>query len=196
MPWSSIYPLYQTLQKLINETLAVPVLANVTSVSTKSVSGVPVTLYEVTVIENLAGTATPSVGTTLPVDQVGGTLNGTTWSLSGYPILTVGGTYVLFLGAPGGTVGGIYGNTTYSGPLVSYQSSVDHGEASITVGGPQGLFYVEGGRVYSLDNMYPQVDGWLPVKAAGVPLAQFIQEVQSAANTTTTNTTSTVTTKG
>jgi hypothetical protein len=186
IPWSSIYPQYQTLQSLITDTLAVPVLANVTSASTKSVNGTPVTLYEVTVTHNLLGTATPSVGTTLPVDQVGGTLNGATWSLSGYPTLDVGNTYVLFLGAPGGVVGGQYGDTVNSGPLVSYQSSVDHGEASITVGGPQGLFYVQGGNVYSLDNMYPQVDSWLPVKAAGVPLAQFIQEVQSAAGINTT----------
>jgi len=31
--------------------------------------------------------------------------------------------------------------------------------------------------------MYPQADAWLPVKANGIPLAEFITQVRSAAGT-------------
>jgi hypothetical protein len=154
IPW----PTYKTLGALKAATDSA-IIANVRSASTVSIGGVPVTRYNVAVSQTIIGTQiTP--GTVIPVAQIGGTANGTTMRLTGYPTLTLGGTYVFFLNYAG----------TY---LVSYYTLFP-----LTVGGAQGLFYVQNGKVFSLDNMYPQADAWLPVKAAGVPLAQFIQQVQ------------------
>jgi len=59
------------------------------------------------------------------------------------------------------------------------------GAVLMTPGGPQGLFYIQGGNVYSMDNMYPQADSWIPTKVSGVPLSQFVQEIQADVNSTT-----------
>ena len=67
---------------------------------------------------------------------------------------------------------------------------------SVTTGGPQGLFRVQGGNVYSLDNTYPQADSWLPVKADGIPLAQFEAEVEAATTTTSQSLTTSTSTSG
>jgi hypothetical protein len=142
-------------------------LANVTAVSTDDVAGVPLLVYNITVIQNLVQDNIVSAGSNLTVAQIGGTANGITMQVGGYPTLVVGHTYVFFLQQ----------TETY---LIQY-----YGLYPVTVGGPQGLFYVQNGKVFSLDNMYPQADSWLPVKAAGVPLAQFIQEVQSASTSST-----------
>jgi hypothetical protein len=157
---------YDTMSDLVNATDYVG-LANVTSISAEDVSGVPLLLYNITVIQNIIQNNYVSAGTNLTVVQIGGTANGTTMQVKGYPTLVVGDTYVFFL------------EDTETFLIQYYQSNL------ITVGGPQGLFYVQDGKVFSLDNMYPQADSWLPVKAAGVPLAQFIQEVQSASTNST-----------
>lgn len=100
-------------------------------------------------------------------------------SITGYPTLSVGQSYVLFLAF-----------------RVCTNELADLFNASVTTGGPQGLFSVQGGNVYSLDNTYPQADSWLPVKADGIPLAQFEAMVQAAPVPTTSQsiTTSTSTT--
>lgn len=159
LPW----PIYQTLGDLKNASPFV-VVANVSSASVTSVDGVPVTAYQLSVITNIEGPGVnKSAGmTTLPMAQIGGTANGTTVSVQGYPTLSVGSTYVLFLNGPGSLYPAYYG-----GYLTS-------------VGGPQGTFLVQRGQVYSLDTLYPHVDAWLSVKADGVPLSQFISEVQGS----------------
>jgi hypothetical protein len=87
-------------------------------------------------------------------------------NLTGYPTLSVGTSYVFFL--------------TQKSPIQDIYSNF-----TPTTGAAQGLFYIQDGNVYSLDNMYPQADAWLPVKANGVPLSEFVAEVQAAAVSTT-----------
>jgi hypothetical protein len=170
IPW----PTYNSLASLTAASSYIGV-ANVTSVSTTDVDGVPVFLYNITVVQNVIENKYVSPGSIWTVAQIGGTVNGTSMSIQGYPSLVIGSTYVFFV--------------NYAGFLAEY-----YGLNLMTVGGPQGLFYIHDGQVFSLDNMYPQADAWLPVKAAGVPLGQFIQEVQSAATTTTSDSTTTTST--
>ncbi len=150
---------------------------------------IPVTGYNITVTTVMSGSP-KLVGSALSVAQIGGASNGTTASVAGYPALSVGQSYVFFLSTLGCVLGG-------TNELSSLYASIDP-TAFITTGGPQGLFSIQGGAVYSLDNTYLQADSWLPVKADGVPLAQFVTEVQSAAVHTTTSqsTTSSVSTSG
>jgi len=137
---------------------------------------VPVTGYNITVTTVASGGAN-LLGTSFLVAEIGGTANGTTMSISGYPALSVGQSYVFFISiatcAPAGTseIPDIY-HAVYPPPTYF---------TSTTTGGPQGLFTLQGGNVYSLDITYPQADAWLPVKADGIPLAQFVAEVQAAA---------------
>jgi len=135
---------------------------------------IPVIGYNITVTTVLSGEP-GLVGTWQLVSQIGGTTNGTSMSIAGYPTLSVGQSYVFFLTASSANIlsGSSELFTLYDNvyPNVPYVTA-------ITLGGPQGLFMVEGGVVYSLDNEYPQADAWLPVKAGGIPLAQFIQDVQ------------------
>ena len=171
---------YSTMQDLASHSTAV-IVGTVTSERTIGVNDtfwwgpnvglVPVTDYNVTVTTVLFDSGNHfgipiSAGYSTIVPQVGGTFGHTTMNVTGYPTLAVGTPYVFFL--------------TNHAP---FEGNLDNGLA--TTGGPQGLFYIQGGSVYSLDNMYPQAYTWLPVKADGVPLAQFIQEVQSASSSTT-----------
>jgi hypothetical protein len=158
-PW----PVYQTMSAL-KEASPFVVVANVTSESVTSVNSIPLTVYQLSVVENIEGPGVnKSAGMmTLPMAQIGGTANGTTVSIEGYPTLSVGSTYVLFLNGPGS----LY-PSYYAGYLTS-------------VGGPQGTFLVQRGGVFSLDTVYPKADVWLPIKANDVPLSQFIAEVQAS----------------
>lgn len=123
---------------------------------------VPVTNYNITVTAMVIdGGYGLEQGFWLIVPQMGGTFAHTTMNTTGYPTLAVGASYVLFL-TDKQEIEGIY---DYS---------------LTTTGGAQGLFYIQYGKVYSLDNIYPQADGWLPVKADGVPLYQFLTDVQLA----------------
>jgi hypothetical protein len=165
--------IFSTLQDLVGNTPDIW-LANVTSVTFVPVKGVPFTLYNITNIETLSsGGASYKAppGTVGQIAWVGGTANGTTMTASGYPTLTVGDTYIFFL------TGLNNGNGNFE--LDPYWQYIGNGMASVTTGGAQGLFYVQDGKVFSLDNMYPQADAWLPVKINGMPLAQFISELQS-----------------
>lgn len=184
------WPTYNTLNSLISASEFV-VVANVTSALTVGVNasaeagpGVkglfPVTGYNITVISVISnlvgGTPGPQIGSNTTIVQIGGTDGGTTTSILGYPSLSVGQSYVLFL-------------TTYGNLFANFYGSVNHGFNYITAGGPQGLFYVKEGKVYSLDNLYPQADAWLPVKASGVPLQQFTSEVQASASSVSSSST-------
>jgi hypothetical protein len=173
---SQVWPWYKTLGALKSASDAVEV-AQVTSEQTVGVNVstdvggpveglVPVTIYNATVTTVLSGVSSPKVGDWQLVAQIDGTVGGTTMNVTGYPTLSVGQFYVFFL--------------TSESPIPNL-----YGVASITTGGAQGLFLIQGGNVYSLDNMYPQADAWLPVKVPGVPLAEFTQEVQSGGSTST-----------
>jgi hypothetical protein len=184
--WTSINPPYRTLDNLTNASDYVFV-GNVTAAWTVASGDVPVNLYNVTVVTALKspGDAPPlTPGSFFVVGEVGGTIAKETVTVNGYPTLNVDGTYVLFV-TPSGGVCCVKGNLAT--PDAPFSLIVDRAIFPpipvMTQGGPQGIFYVRGGDVYSLDNMYPQVDAWLPVKAHGVPLPQFIQEVQSVMTT-------------
>jgi hypothetical protein len=180
----SVYPLpanvFPTLHDLVNN--SVIWLANVTSSTTISVRGVPFTAYNITNIETLYSggianyNATGGVG---EVAWVGGTVNGTTMNAVGYPTLKVGSLYVFFIG-PYSFNPGVAIVPIGPPPFGDYWFQFDGGLADATTGGAQGLFYVQDGQVYSLNNLYPVDDAWLPVQVNGVPLSQFISDIQSA----------------
>jgi len=187
-PWTSGSQLHKTLNELVAYSELV-LVGNVTSLSTVAVKGVPVTAYNVTVIATIISAGHPNLvpGSVLNMAQIGGTAAGNTMTLKGYPLLVKGGTYVFFLNYLGGTVAPNCGNacTLIPDPTAPYVSGVDNGFALVTVGGPQGVFAVQGGKVYSLDNAYPQDDQWLPIKVAGASLTQFMTEIQQAVSSTT-----------
>ena len=188
VPWNSGAQLHKTLGDLILSSADI-VVGNVTAISTVAVKGVPVTVYNVTLIAFLYPLdlrTIPSPGTVFTMAQVGGTAAGNTMTLKGYPPLVKGGTYVFFLNLPGGSAQRSCGAAGVAcilipDPTAPYVGGVDGGFASVTVGGPQGVFSVQGGNVYSMDNLHPQEDAWLPLKVSGVPLAQFITQIQQAA---------------
>ncbi|MDG6914132.1 MAG: hypothetical protein JRN14_02595 [Nitrososphaerota archaeon] len=159
-PWQ----IYQTLADLTAASQLI-VEANVTGAKIVGVRGVPVTYYNLTILTSIKSNSNISAGTILSMSQIGGTYNGTTMNLEGYPSLTVGSEYVFFLGDPGSFLAQYY--SAFGTPLIS-------------VGGPQGTFVVRGGNVFSLDNVYTQADAWLPVKASGTPLSQFASEVETS----------------
>jgi hypothetical protein len=186
VPWAEVTTTYPTLQNLENAA-SVAVIGNVTSASTVTVRGVPVTLYEVTIstmLKNDSYFPALAAGMTIPVGQVGGAAGNETMALNGYPTLVQGDTYVLFLNPAGGIVVGNSNSVNPGAPFEDYVGAVGF-VAYMTQGGPQGLFYVQGGNVYSLDNVYPQADSWLPIRVSGVPTSQFVQEILSAAISTT-----------
>jgi hypothetical protein len=180
----SVLPLrgnpFPTLPDLVDN--SVVWLANVTSRATISVKGVSFTTYNVTDIETLAHDGIANYNATGQVAEmawVGGTANGTTMNGVGYPTLNVGSLYVFFFGPYSFNPNA----SSYSigpPPFGNYWLQFDGGLAAATTGGAQGLFYVRDGDVYSLNNLYPTDDAWLPVQVNGVPLSQFISEVQSA----------------
>jgi hypothetical protein len=213
VPWTSIYHMCRNFTDLTTDSNAV-LLVKVTSETAVLADGIPVTEYNITTIKDVLGNTELQPGMEVPVLQVGGTADGVTMNIKGEQPLVVGGTYVLFLSAPGGITTPVnQGNgavtssestTVINGttitfrnsatislrhsaddPLAQYVLPADDGVSQITVGCPQGIFQVQGGKVYSLDNANPQDDAWLPLKVSGMPLAQFIQEVQSAATTPT-----------
>ena len=167
------WPEYATMRDLASSSQAI-IVGNVTSEHTIGVDDsfefagpgsaplVPVTDYNVTITTVLLDRGYGLVsGHWTIVPQVGGTFGHTTLNFTGYPTLSVGTSYVFFLTNQSPIKGVYYGLTT--------------------TGAAQGLFYIQGGNVYSLDNMYPQADAWLPIKANGVPLSEFITQVQAAA---------------
>lgn len=183
--WSSIYQPYQTLGSL-GAAADFVVVGNVTSSLTVAVGDVPVTLYNVTVTTFVKGGE--EIGTNFVMGEVGGAADNKTMAVNGYPTLAVGAAYVLFVTPAGGLYSS---NGTARLPNAPFTNEVGEAGAPylvyMTQGGPEGLFYVQDGNVYSLDNMYPQADSWLPVKAPGVPLAQFVQEVQESVSSSTTS---------
>jgi hypothetical protein len=176
--WASLTKPYQTLGQLGAASEFV-FLGNVTASWTVASDGGLVNLYNITTVRTLMGHPyTPNP--VFQLGEVGGTLGNKTMSVSGYPTLTVGETYVLFVFPSGGVC---CTNGKEVVPNAPFGFIVDQAFPSalpeVTQGGPQGLFYVQGGNVYSLDNLYPQADAWLPIKVDGMPLAQFISELQS-----------------
>lgn len=176
IPWPATY---QTLHDLKAASVTI-VIANVTSASTiRGTNGVPVTGYNITVVKTLKGSSGIVPGYEIPVVQIGGAAAGTTMSVGGYPTLAKGGSYVFFLNNLAVYNGSAF--TYYIPPnLMPLYVAIHDGGAAVTVGGPQGLFYVQGGRVFSLDNLYPKDDAGLPLKYSGLPLDQFVSLVESA----------------
>jgi hypothetical protein len=170
----NVWPTYLTMHELVSASTTV-VIGTVASVHIVGVDDsyligghaalIPVTDYNVTVENVLVDHGyglKPGFWMIMP--QVGGTVGHVTMNVTGYPTLVVGASYLFFVTDHTSNEGFLFNGLT-------------------TTGGAQGLFSIQGGSVYSLDNMYPQADAWLPIKADGVPLATFIAEVQSAAGT-------------
>ena len=180
--WASLTKPYNTLAELAAASDFV-FLGNVTAAWTLPSGAVPVDLYNITVVTTLKGQSYTSV---VQVGEIGGTTGNKSVTVSGYPSLAVGETYVLFVFPSGGVC---CTNGTFVIPNAPFSLIVDMAFPSalpyVTQGGPQGLFYVQNGNVYSLDNEYPQADAWLPFKADGVPLAQFESEIVAASVSTT-----------
>lgn len=177
------WPIYNTMQDLASGS-GIVVVANVTAVKTVGVSIaavnwynpnstniIPVTLYNMTVTTVISGPPTVQPGQVFPLTQIGGTIKSASMNLTGYPSLVIGSSYVFFLSYP---------YVINGGPVITVLLGGAAPWTFVTTGGPQGLFTVQNGEVYSLDNMYPQADAWLPVKANGIPLGQFISEIRSA----------------
>jgi hypothetical protein len=177
----SAWPTYQSLADLKSASYAV-VVAQVALAQTvgKNLSQftlagpvptlkgvIPITEYTINVTTFVSGGSNLEPGAQLFFAQIGGVSDGTNMSVTGYPTLLVGQSYVFFLS----TSGSLLSDTNELLNLI---------QTGITTGGPQGLFSIQGDNVYSLDNTYPQTDGWLPVKVSGMPLAQFVAEVQTA----------------
>lgn len=187
--WPDSSTVYSSMPSLINASWFIFV-GNVTGAWTTIVENDPITLYNVTATETLKIVDSfgyiPMIGNnSSQVAEGGGKAGNNTYSLEGYPTLTVGATYVFFL-SPSGDVNAPFADRAN----ISYPP----GLVLMTPGGPQGLFYVQGGNVYSLDNMYPQADSWIPTKVSGVPLSQFVQEIQADVNSTTTSSTTSIST--
>lgn len=172
VPWTE-NP-YQTVASLVNASWYVFV-GNVRAEWTVAVGTIPVTLYNVTAITILKLHALtsfiPGQGGYVQVGEVGGTAANSTMSLQGYPTLSVGEEYVFFTSPSGG-----------ASPNAPFQTEINLSVigtlVEMTQGGPQGLFNISGGKVYSMDQTYPQTDSWIPTKVSGVPLSQFIAEIQ------------------
>jgi hypothetical protein len=128
---------------------------------------IPITEYAINATAVMSGGPNLKPGAQLFFAQIGGVSEGTNMSVTGYPTLSVGQSYVFFLTTSGSLLGG-------TNELINLI------ETGVTTGGPQGLFTIQGGNVYSLNNTYPQADAWLPVKADGIPLAQFEAQVEAA----------------
>jgi len=155
-------------------------LANVTSVTVVAVKGAPFTLYTIEAIKDLTGYPAASEsppGSLAEAAWFGGTANGTTMTPVGYPTLNVGGTYIFFLTAVDTGIAVPDLTPSYWEYLPSNPDAAYEGSVFVTTGGAQGLFNIRDGKVYSLDNMFPQADSWLPVKVDGLPLSAFESEI-------------------
>jgi len=97
----------------------------------------------------------------------------TDFTEAGDPLLVVGDQYVLFL-----TNNWNCAPSPPAPPCVLPQTQL-----SVTyhiVGGPQGKFDVRDNLVYGLKSLYPPLDDWIRVDAKGIPLDQFVKQVQNA----------------
>jgi hypothetical protein len=169
----AIPTIFPTLQDMI-ENSTVIWLAKVTAVTVVAVKGAPFTVYSIEAVKDLdvyPGESPSPPGALADVAWFGGTVNGTTMTPVGYPTLSVGESYIFFL-TPETTVPNL--DTDYWQYL---PSTPDFPFTLSTTGGAQGLFNIGDGKVYSLDNMYPQADSWLHVKVDGLPLQAFESEI-------------------
>lgn len=191
----TVYPSLQAMAALCQVWLA-----NVTAALPVSVKGVPFMVYNITDLQSLGPAMNVPAGTTASLASIGGTANGTTMTEEGYPILSVGSTYIVFLSLA--TPDALNPYWQYLPYPIDQAGSIFPGSGPYaTLGGPQGLFYVKDGNVYSLDNLYPKDDSWLQVKTDGLPLSLFEEElttgvtfvVSYSTSTTTTTTTPTIT---
>jgi|GEM_PF-3810370 len=178
----TVPPLFPTLQDMV-ENSTIIWLANVTSVTVVAVKGAPFTLYTIEAIKDLdayPGEGPLPPGTLVDAFWFGGTANGTTMTPVGYPTLSVGGAYIFFLSAGIDSAIAVPNLTpSYWQYLPSTPGTTFEGGPMVTIGGPQGLFNIRDGKVYSLDNTYPQADSWLPVKVDGLPLSAFESEISN-----------------
>ena len=69
-PWTSAFHMYQTLPNLVEDSTIV-LIANVTSESAVLVNGIPVTVYNVTLVNDLLGNTVLKPGGHTSVSQVG-----------------------------------------------------------------------------------------------------------------------------
>lgn len=114
-------------------------------------SEVELARYSLSVRQSILGEPHPKL-TVLQLKQ------GTRWNVPSEPPYKVGADYVLFLNER-------WPDKTDS-PFMS-------------IGGPQGQFIVDEGRVYSADTAAQEAD-WLGVKVHGLPLDDFVKQIKEA----------------
>jgi len=195
--WVEDAPAYPTLKALANSSELI-VLGNITASRASFSGGFLVTLYDVSIVNPIKAPAgLDTVGAVFQFGQVGGSASNETMVLGGYPSLHIGQIYVLFAEPSGGELSLPSDDVIGNAPPIPFAPVVNQAsglaQPFISLGGPQGLFYIANGSVYSLDNMFPNSDGWLPLKLDSVPLADFVNEVYVALGEPAPTTISTVT---
>lgn len=156
-PWH----IYSSMSELKEASLFV-VEGEVVQESVVSVMGLPITYYNLTISQAVEANSNVTAGQDISFAEIGGSLANETVVVSGYPTLSLGQTYVIFLAYPGSNFEPYLGSYLYP------------------VGGPQGTFIVESGSVYSLNTIFPNEDSWLPIQVGGTPLSQFVSEIGAA----------------
>jgi hypothetical protein len=130
-----------------------------------------VTVFGFNIMKFAKGSAADSIF----VVDLGGTLGKVTFGYPGSPLLTVGGSYVLFLSnnwrcAP----------SPPSPPCILPPTPLS--TTYYIVANEQGKFVLQNGLVYGMKTLYPQYDYNLAFDADGVPIDQFLSEVSSSGN--------------
>jgi hypothetical protein len=153
---------YPTMKDLKNASDVI-IEGKVVGIASSNNSGaIPTTDFSVYVNGTVKGNV--SVGSTILVRQVGAILSGNrTISDQDDPMMSIGSNLILFLEYP---------RQTLNGPIQT-------GSPFFITGGPQGRFVVKSGLVYSLDTIN-QADSWIHVKANGIPIDQFVSQIQAA----------------
>jgi hypothetical protein len=120
------------------------------------------TLHTVRVERVIKGSLPTESSETIIVLQTGGQVDGTMLEVSDDPLMKPGDTLILF--------------------LERYQQGFADklaGTVFVPLGGPQGRFYLQSGRVYSAGEVYPRAElVTRHLKTGGVAEEQFVMQVQ------------------
>lgn len=122
----------------------------------------PFTFHTVRVERVIKGTPPVDSSQTIIVLQTGGQMDGARLEVSDDPLMKPGDTLILF--------------------LEPYRQGVAHRFGAgvfVPLGGPQGRFYLQSGRVYAVGELHPRADLVTQhLKTGGAAEAQFISEIQ------------------
>lgn len=152
---------YPTLKDLKNASDVI-LVGKITQIASNNSGSIPTTDFAVYVNQTIKGNVTP--GSTVLVRQVGAILAGNrTIADQDDPMMSVGGNVILFL--------------QYE--CIAPNGSIQTGAPFFITGGPQGRFLVKSALAYSLDTV-DQADSWIHVKVNGMPMDQFVSQIEAA----------------